>query len=493
MLAAISAMAMAGLLLTTALAPAAQARAEGFQALAPSSTELTAVASDPGTGLIYAQENSGTDFFVYDPRTNAWTERAPAPLNSGNNGGAAYLNGKIYVVYTSNEDEMAVYDIASNSWSTIVNPLGLGTGVITSGNGKLYMAQALKFIAFDPATGIVTPLAEPPKFEAAGCNDGFEEWGGLQVVGGKIYGHQGNGCTGFAVYDVAGNSWLELPYAPIVEEDEGPVLGSAYNPVTNTYLTYGPYGSSGGKVLYRFDIEAGSWSTSTMPFGVEDGGMAYIALPGYEGVYMIQGENGKEFTRYNERNATDLSPSMSARVGKGGRITYSIQVTNNGPERASGVVLSDPLPARTTLISAVASQGACAAASVITCDLGVLRSGTSATLTIKVKARLKKVTNAATVTSQAVDGNPGNDSATVVSKQCVVPKVRQRTVKRAKKALRRSNCKPGKVIRRFSGKIKEGKVIRSAKRRGKALPAGSKVKLIVSLGPKDQQKSKGDR
>ncbi len=476
-----AAMALLGLLLAAALAPSAQARVEGFQSLAPSPVELTAVATDPGTGLIYAQANGGTSYFVYDPRTNAWSERAPSPLNSGNNGGATYLGGKIYVSYTGNASDLAVYDIASNSWTTIKNPLGAGTGNIASGGGRLYLAVNFKFVAYDPATSIATPLAEPPKFADPECEEGFEEWGGLQVDGGKIYGHQGNGCTGFAVYDIASNSWLELPLAPEVEEEEGPLLGSAINPLTNTYITYGPYG---GKVLYRFDIEAGSWSTATLPFEVDDGGMAYVTLAGLEGVYMIQGEEGTEFTRYTERNLTDLSPSMSASVAKGGQITYSIQVRNNGPERAGGVALSDPLPAGMTLISAVTSQGACTGTSILTCNLGVLRSGASANLTIKVNARLRRVTNAATVSSQAIDSNPGNDSATVVSTQCVVPKkLRKRGLKGAKKALRRANCKPGKVSRRYSGKVKEGKVIRIGKR-GKVLPAGSKVKLVVSRGPK---------
>lgn len=480
-------MVLLGLLLAAAFTPSAQARVEGFQSLAPSPVALTAVATDPGTGLIYAQENGGTSYFVYDPHTNVWSERAPSPLSSGNNGGAAYLGGKIYVSYTGNDTDLAVYDIASNSWTTIKNPLEEGTGDIASGGGRLYLVVSLKFVAYDPATGITTPLAEPPKFPAAECDEGFEEWGGLQVVGGKIYGHQGNGCTGFAVYDIASNSWLELPLAPEIEEEEGPLLGSAINPLTNSYITYGPYG---GKVLYRFDLEAGSWSTAALPFEVDDGGMAYVALPGLEGIYMIQGEEGTEFTRYTERNATDLSPLMSARVKKGGQITYSIQVRNNGPERAGGVVLSNPLRAHMKLISAVPTQGACVGTSALTCNLGVLRSGASATLTIKVKARLRRVTNTATVSSQAIDSNPGNDSAKVVSKQCVVPKLRTRGLKGAKKGLRRANCKPGKVSRRFSGKVKEGKVIRAGKSRGKVLPAGSKVKLVVSRGPKQEGQGK---
>lgn len=474
-------MALLGLLLTTAFAPSAQARTEGFQGLASSPVELTAVTADPNTGLIYAQEDGGTAFFRYDPRTNAWNELATAPIDSGNNGGAAYLGGKIYVVYTENSDELAVYDIAANSWTTIDNPLSSGTGDITAGGGKLYLVEGLEFFSLDPATGIATPLANPPKFPEGTGSEGFEPWGGLQFAGDKIYGHQGNGNFGFAVYDIGSNSWQELAYAPGPEGEEGPVLGSALNPVTNTYLTYGPYS---GKQLYRFDIEAGSWSTApTMPFVTEDGGMAYVAQPGIEGVYMVQGEGGTGFVRYDEANQADLSPSISASVAKGGRITYSIQVKNNGPERASGVVLADQLPARTTLVSAAASQGTCTGTTALSCNLGVLRSGATATLAIQVKAPLRRVVNSVTVSSRAVDTNPSNDGVWTLTKQCVVPKLRKRQVKGAKKALRKANCKP-QVSRRFNGKVDAGRVIRSGKRRGKVLPAGSKVKVVVSRGSK---------
>jgi uncharacterized repeat protein (TIGR01451 family) len=487
-------MALLGLLLATAFAPSAQARVEAFQGLAPSPVPLTAFAADPGTGLMYAQENEGTNFFRYDPRTNAWTELSPAPLDSGNNGGAAYLGGKIYIAYTENATELAVYDIGANSWDTIDNPLGEGTADVAAAGGKLYLAEGLEFFAYDPATGSATPLAQPPKFASAECDEGFEPWGGLQVDGGKIYGHQGNGCTGFGVYDIAANSWVELPLAPEAiseggSEPEGPVAGSAIDPLTNTYLTYGPYD---GKALFRYDIEAGSWSTGTLPFEVEDGGMAYVSLPGIEGVYMIQGEEDTGFTRYTERNLTDLSPSMSAGVAKGGQITYSIQVRNNGPERAGGVVLSDPLPVGTTLISSVTSQGTCAATSVLTCNLGVLRSGTGASLTIKLNAPLLSVTNIATVSSLAIDSNPANDSTTVASTQCVVPKLRTRRLKGAKKALRTANCKAGKVGRRYSRKAK-GKVIRAGQRRSVVLPAGSKVRLVVSRGPKQSGPGKSHK
>jgi hypothetical protein len=158
---AIAALVLLALLLTAVFAPSAQAKVESFQGLAESPVELTAVTADPATGLVYAQENGGTDFFRYDPRTNAWSELAEAPLDSGNNGGAALLNGKIYIVYTGNAAELSVYDIASNSWDTIDNPLEEGSANIAAAGGKLYLAVFDEFLSYDPVSGTVTPLADP--------------------------------------------------------------------------------------------------------------------------------------------------------------------------------------------------------------------------------------------------------------------------------------------------------------------------------------------
>ena len=496
------------LLLAAMLAPGAQARVEKFELLAPSPVPLTAVAADPTSGLIYAQENNGEAFFVYDPRANVWTELASAPISSGNNGGAAYLGGKIYTNYTQRE-EMGVYDILTNSWTAIPSPLPR-TGDITTANGKLYLALERKFVRYDPATGIATPLSEPPAFGQEPCetDEGFEPWGGLQFDGTKIYGDQGDGCIGFAVYDVAGNSWTELASTPLVEsieeedetginEPEGPVLGSALYPTTDTYLAYGPYE---GRNLFRYDIEGGTWSISKLGFGptseIDDGGMAYISTPGLVGVYMVEGESGEEFGRYTEQNQTALSPSISASVAgnsTGSEITYSIQVADNGPERASGIVLADSLPAGASLVSASTSQGTCSGAS---CTIGVLRSGQSATVTIKAKTGFGTFTNGVKVTSDAA--NTASDSASVTSTvaqppkvvppapvQCVVPKkLRGLRVKGAKKALRAAHCKPGKVTHRNNAKVKKGRVVRVAGKAGKVRPANSKVNLTVSKGPK---------
>jgi hypothetical protein len=279
------------------LVSGAQAAAPGeAEVLASSPAPLTSVAVDPTTGLIYALEYQGTKAFSYKSSTNAWSEIAEAPINIGNNGGATYLNGKLYASSTGNGEFLEVYDIATDTWTTMTSPLGEGTADITAVGEELYMVVGTHFVEYDPATEVTTTLAEAPTFAPVGCGEGFEAWGGLQPYKGKIYGTQGDGCRGFAVYDIESNTWTELPETPLAEgEGEGPVAGSALDPVSETYFAYGGYE---GDSLFEYDIPTNSWTIFTLPFAVNDGGLAYVALSGLRGIYAIQGQSGSEFVRY---------------------------------------------------------------------------------------------------------------------------------------------------------------------------------------------------
>ncbi|MEA2922794.1 MAG: hypothetical protein QOF07_2759, partial [Bradyrhizobium sp.] len=66
-------------------------------------------------------------------------------------------------------------------------------------------------------------------------------------------------------------------------------------------------------------------------------------------------------------------------------LAYTIVAKNNGPAAATGVTVTDTLPAGVTFVSATSSQGTCTNASgTVTCTVGNLASGASATITINV-------------------------------------------------------------------------------------------------------------
>ena len=113
----------------------------------------------------------------------------------------------------------------------------------------------------------------------------------------------------------------------------------------------------------------------------------------------------------------------------GQQFSYTITVTNNGPDDATGVKVTDPLPA-VRFDSVTSSQGSCSRTppknnkptdGTIRCDLGTLANGAGATITIVMTATGKPgpLTNTATVTADQKDPNQANNSATVTTTDAV--------------------------------------------------------------------------
>ncbi|HKB08602.1 MAG TPA: DUF11 domain-containing protein, partial [Candidatus Polarisedimenticolia bacterium] len=70
-------------------------------------------------------------------------------------------------------------------------------------------------------------------------------------------------------------------------------------------------------------------------------------------------------------------------VVAGSNITYTISYSNTGPTRATGVVITDTIPANTSFVSA--SNGGSLAAGVVTWNIGNLNGGASGTRTLVVQ------------------------------------------------------------------------------------------------------------
>jgi hypothetical protein len=91
-------------------------------------------------------------------------------------------------------------------------------------------------------------------------------------------------------------------------------------------------------------------------------------------------------------------------------------VHDGGPADASGVSVSDPLPSGVSLVTATPSQGGCTGTSTITCALGSLLNGATATVTISVvPGHTGTLSNTATVSASNSDPNAGNNSATATT------------------------------------------------------------------------------
>jgi uncharacterized repeat protein (TIGR01451 family) len=92
-------------------------------------------------------------------------------------------------------------------------------------------------------------------------------------------------------------------------------------------------------------------------------------------------------------------------------VTYNITVTNNGPDATTGVQFVDTLPAGMAFASA--SAGCANVSGVVTCNVGGLANGASASASIVVTATAYGTfTNTVTASSANPDLTPGNNTAT---------------------------------------------------------------------------------
>jgi uncharacterized repeat protein (TIGR01451 family) len=104
-------------------------------------------------------------------------------------------------------------------------------------------------------------------------------------------------------------------------------------------------------------------------------------------------------------------------VKRNTNLTYTINIKNNGPEKANDVTLTDKIPTGMRYISASTSQGSCSGTSTVTCKLGALVNGASAKVLITVQPRYATTyTNTASVTSSTFDNVSTNNSASVTTK-----------------------------------------------------------------------------
>jgi uncharacterized repeat protein (TIGR01451 family) len=98
----------------------------------------------------------------------------------------------------------------------------------------------------------------------------------------------------------------------------------------------------------------------------------------------------------------------------GANLTYIIAVTNSSPAPASNVVVTDTLPAGSTLVSATPSLGHCSGTTTVTCSLFNLSNAGHPTISLVMTtpAAPGVVVNTASVTATESDPNAANNSST---------------------------------------------------------------------------------
>jgi uncharacterized repeat protein (TIGR01451 family) len=127
-------------------------------------------------------------------------------------------------------------------------------------------------------------------------------------------------------------------------------------------------------------------------------------------------DSGSAYCHNGLASSADLSLSKSDApdpVQAGQLLNYTLAAQNQGPSNATNATVTDTLPAGVSYDTATPSQGSCSeSAGTVTCPLGTLASGASASVDVKVTPQGEgSLTNQASVSSDVADPDSTNNSA----------------------------------------------------------------------------------
>lgn len=244
---------------------------------------------------------------------------------------------------------------------------------------------------------------------------------------------------GLLFYDIEGsNEAAPVPMGHFVADVAGPSIGDGRACTAHVGLM-----SPDGNVMtlgwYRGGVRVVDHSDPMLPVeigkAVMDGAEVWAAKF-YKGPYVFASDTRRGFDVFKWTGPetapwiSDADLSIEKTDSKdpsptGRNLTYTITVTNNGPDAALNVEVTDPLPAGMDFVSATASLGSCGLfGATILCSIGGLANGATATFTIVVRPRQAGVIeNVASVSSSTGDSVVGNNT---VIEQTVICRITSR-------------------------------------------------------------------
>jgi uncharacterized repeat protein (TIGR01451 family) len=292
--------------------------------------------------------------------------------NLAYNGGGLYTDGT-----TTIEDSTVAQNTAGSSTRN-------GDGGAIENGGSLTLVN--------------DTIAEDESFNGAGSGGG--------ILGNNV------SATNTIVADNSDNS-SAIDNCNTAVESKGPNLE---NGVECGFAAHGGLGNA-NPLLGALANNGGETETMALSLGspaIDAGSDEGCPAADQRGVKRPQGASC-DIGAFEFQPTADLAITQSASattLTAGADVTYTLKVSNNGPEGAAGVTVQDTLPTDATLVSAVPSQGTCSGSTPLKCALGTLASGTGATVTLTVALNQGGTnTNTASVSSDSLDLAEANNQS----------------------------------------------------------------------------------
>jgi uncharacterized repeat protein (TIGR01451 family) len=225
----------------------------------------------------------------------------------------------------------------------------------------------------------------------------YDQGFGLALDGsGNIY------ATGFT-------SSTDFPIVAAPQPSPGGVFVSKLNP-------------AGSAFVYSTYLGGSTGSDQGNGIAVDAAGSSYIVGTTSSSDFPTVGAFQSSLKGTSDAFVTKIGPDADVSITKadsrdpvmvGNNLTYTLTVSNPGPEDAADVIVSDTLPAGVAFVSTTSSQGTCSGTSAIACNLGTILKSATATVTVTVTpSSVATITNTATVSSSTPDHNTANNSST---------------------------------------------------------------------------------